>query len=160
MCPLQGRLLPFLDLLQQQPRLASKLLLLQLMDSSRQSEDCIHAKFEGHLTGTALPGQQAQQAQVEQALAWLRREWQQPCPARSPYVQQGRYFIHLFIITSAQLRSQCDVWLALKASLQTEQHALHAASESGCYFNLVCKQQPSTPSHHSLRQTEPYAWSC
>jgi hypothetical protein len=27
--------------------------------------------------------------------------------------------VYLFIITSAQLRSQCDVWLALKASLQT-----------------------------------------
>ncbi len=25
---------------------------------------------------------------------------------------------------------------------------------------LVCKQQPSTPSHHSLRQTEPCAWTC
>jgi hypothetical protein len=31
---------------------------------------------------------------------------------------------YLFIITSAQLRSQCDVWLALKASLQTVQHAI------------------------------------
>ena len=28
--------------------------------------------------------------------------------------------------TSAKLQSQCDVWLALKVSLQTVQHALHA----------------------------------
>jgi hypothetical protein len=40
-------------------------------------------------------------------------------------------FIYLFIVTSAQLRSRCDVWLALKASLQTVHHVLHAASESG-----------------------------
>jgi hypothetical protein len=38
---------------------------------------------------------------------------------------------HLFIVTSAQLRSRCDVWLALKASLQTVHHVLHAASEIG-----------------------------
>jgi hypothetical protein len=38
---------------------------------------------------------------------------------------------YLFIVTSAQLRSRCDVWLALKASLQTVHHVLHAASESG-----------------------------
>ncbi len=37
----------------------------------------------------------------------------------------------LFIVTSAQLRSRCDVWLAVKASLQTVHHVLHAASESG-----------------------------
>jgi hypothetical protein len=39
--------------------------------------------------------------------------------------------IYLFIvtsITSAQLRSRCDVRLALKASLQTVHHVLHAAS--------------------------------
>ena len=38
---------------------------------------------------------------------------------------------YLFIVTSAQLRSRCDVWLAVKASLQTVHHVLHAASESG-----------------------------
>jgi hypothetical protein len=42
-------------------------------------------------------------------------------------------FVYLFIVTSAQLRSRrCDVWLALRASLQTVHHVLHAASESGC----------------------------
>jgi hypothetical protein len=39
------------------------------------------------------------------------------------------FILFLFIVTSAQLRSRCDVWLALKASLQTVHHVLHAASE-------------------------------
>jgi hypothetical protein len=41
------------------------------------------------------------------------------------------FYLFLFIVTSAQLRSRCDVWLAVKASLQTVHHVLHAASESG-----------------------------
>jgi hypothetical protein len=41
-------------------------------------------------------------------------------------------FLYSFIVTSAQLRSRCDVWLALKASLQTVHHVLHAAFQSGC----------------------------
>ena len=47
------------------------------------------------------------------------------------HMQQLLPFIYLFIVTSAQLRSRCDVWLAVKASLQTVHHVLHAASESG-----------------------------
>jgi hypothetical protein len=63
--------------------------------------------------------------------------------------------IYLFIVTSAQLRSRCDVWLALKASLQTVHHVFRE-----WLLVPVCKQQPSTPSHPSLRQTEPCAWIC
>ena len=44
----------------------------------------------------------------------------------------AHYLFILFIVTSAQLRSRCDVWLALKASLQAVHHVLYAASESGC----------------------------
>ncbi len=44
--------------------------------------------------------------------------------------QSNKIYI-LFIVTSAQLRSRCDFWLAVKASLQTVHHVLHAASESG-----------------------------
>jgi hypothetical protein len=61
--------------------------------------------------------------------------------------------IYLFFITSAQLRSQCDVWLALKASLQTVQHALHAASESGCYFWFVSNGHPLPHTTHSFKQS-------
>ncbi len=63
------------------------------------------------------------------------------------------YNIYLFIITSAQLRSQCDVWLALKASLQTVQHALHAASESGRYFWFVSSSHPIPHTTHSFKQS-------
>jgi hypothetical protein len=63
--------------------------------------------------------------------------------------------LYLFIATSAQLSSRCDVWLALKASRS------NSASCLACSFRewlLVpdCKQQPSTPSHASLRQIESY----
>ncbi len=34
---------------------------------------------------------------------------------------------YLFTVSSAQLRGWCDVWLALRTSLQSVQHALHAA---------------------------------
>jgi hypothetical protein len=50
---------------------------------------------------------------------------------RSWYDRLPCIFIYLFVVTSAQLRSRCDVWLALRASLQTAHHVLHAASESG-----------------------------
>jgi hypothetical protein len=55
--------------------------------------------------------------------------------ASAPSARAGGFclrYIYLFIVTSAQLRSRCDVWLAVKASLQTVHHVLHAASESGC----------------------------
>ncbi len=51
-------------------------------------------------------------------------------PAVSPVSASS---IYLFIVTSAQLRSRCDVWLALRASLQTVQHVLHAAS-----YTVMC----------------------
>jgi hypothetical protein len=57
---------------------------------------------------------------------------------------------YLFILTSAQLRSQCDVWLA---SLQTVQHALHAASESGCCCRFVCSSHPLSHITHSVEQS-------
>jgi hypothetical protein len=38
---------------------------------------------------------------------------------------------YLFIVTSAQLRSRCGVWLVLRASLQTVHHVLHAAFYTG-----------------------------
>jgi hypothetical protein len=47
----------------------------------------------------------------------------------------GMTVYFLVIVTSAQLRSRCSFWLALKANqvgLQTVHHVLHAASESGC----------------------------
>jgi hypothetical protein len=47
----------------------------------------------------------------------------------SSYLQGSWYastlptaYIYLFIVTSAQLRSRCDVWLAVKASLICETH--------------------------------------
>ena len=61
--------------------------------------------------------------------------------------------IYLLLHHSAQLRSQCDVWLALKASLQTVQHALHAASESGCYFWFVSSSHPIPHTTHSFKQS-------
>jgi hypothetical protein len=54
--------------------------------------------------------------------AWAALQWR--------WLEAGRPY--LFIVTYAQLRSRCDVWLALKASLQTVHNVLHAASESGC----------------------------
>jgi hypothetical protein len=42
------------------------------------------------------------------------------------------YSIFICIVTSAQLRSRCDVWLALKASLQTVHHVLHAQLTAVC----------------------------
>jgi hypothetical protein len=45
------------------------------------------------------------------------------------------------------------VWLALKASLQTVQHALHAASVSGGYFWFVSSSHPLPHTTHSVKQS-------
>jgi hypothetical protein len=59
--------------------------------------------------------------------------WTGQAPFHTQQKQQNRNLGHiLFIVTSAQLRSRFDVWLALKASLQTFQHVLHATSKDGC----------------------------
>jgi hypothetical protein len=68
-------------------------------------------------------------------------------------------YIYIYLLLHLPSSSRCDVWLALKASLP------NSASCLACSFRewlLVpdCKQQPSTPSHPSLRQTESCAWIC
>jgi hypothetical protein len=63
----------------------------------------------------------------------------------------GWRIIYLFIVTSAQLRSRCDVWLALKASLQTVHRVLHAASESGSQFWFVSSSHPLPHTTHSVK---------
>jgi hypothetical protein len=52
-------------------------------------------------------------------------------PVQVSHIPPALHCTYLCIVTSAQLRSMCDVWLAAKASLQTVHHVLHAASESG-----------------------------
>jgi hypothetical protein len=90
---------------------------------------------------------------------------QAPCRCRSicvPHAPLNKVlFIILFILLHLpSYEAGVEFGWPSKASLQTVQHALHAASECGWLLVPVCMQQPSTLSHPSLRQTKPCAWTC